>query len=307
MTGHLTDIADLGTERLLEILRCAELPISDLGRPLEGAGVALIFEKPSNRTRQSMEMAVVQLGGHPVYTRGEEVGLDSRESVEDVVSVMAGYHRIIAARVFDHRLIERMVRVVEDLDDPTTIVNMLSDHSHPLQALADLLTMRQEFGDLRGRRVAWIGDYNNVARSLAEGAALTGMSVAIATPSGYGPSAGELDRLRHLAGTDVEVTDDPEAAARDADAIHTDTWVSMGDEAEAGERTAVFADYRVDDAIMSLASEGAIFMHCLPAYRSREVTASVIDGPRSRVVAQAHNRMHTARSAMYVLLEEEPG
>ena len=176
----LLDITDLDAADLRAVLALAQLPVSDLGRPLAGRGAALIFEKPSNRTRQSMEIAVFELGGHPVYTRGEEVGFDSRETVEDVTRIMAGYHAVLAARVFRHEVVERMAAV-----SPVPIVNMLSDHSHPLQALADVLTMAQALGPLEGRTVAWVGDYNNVARSLAEASALSGMHVRLGCPPNY--------------------------------------------------------------------------------------------------------------------------
>jgi ornithine carbamoyltransferase len=294
---HLLDIADLGGDALGEILDLAVRPVADLGRPLEGRGVALIFEKPSNRTRHSMEMAVVQLGGHPVYTRGDEVGIDTREPAEDIVRILAGYHAVVAARVFSHDVVTRMATI-----DAVPVVNMLSDRSHPLQALADLLTMRREFGSLAGRTVVWVGDYNNVARSLAEGALSTGMDMRFACPEGFGPDGAEVDRLSRLGGGEVVAGTDPSVMAEGAHAVHTDTWVSMGQEDEAAERRAVFAGYTVDSAVMARARPEAIFMHCLPAYRGLEVAAEVIDGPSSRVIAQGHDRMHAARAALAHLL-----
>ncbi|MGA1723847.1 MAG: ornithine carbamoyltransferase, partial [Ilumatobacteraceae bacterium] len=292
----MLDITDLGADGLRRVLHLARSPVSDLGRPLEGDGVALVFEKPSNRTRHSMEMAVVQLGGHPVYTRGEEVGLDTREPVEDVIRVLAGYHRIVAARVFDHGHLERMRDAAV-----TTVINLLSDHSHPMQALADALTMQREFGELTGRVVAWVGDYNNVARSLAEASLLLGMEVRLACPAGYQASDVELERLSGLGAAAISQTDDPRAAVVGEHAVHTDTWVSMGQEDEVEERRRIFAPYSVTDELMSVAASGAIFMHCLPAYRGYEVAASVIDGPASRVVRQGHDRLHAARGALAFL------
>ncbi|MGA1345281.1 MAG: ornithine carbamoyltransferase, partial [Ilumatobacteraceae bacterium] len=210
---HLLDITDLGRDGLGEVLDLAVRPIADLGRPLEGLGAALIFEKPSNRTRHSMEMAVVQLGGHPVYTRGEEVGIDTREPAEDIVRILAGYHAVVAARVFSHGAVARMAA-----PDAVPVVNMLSDRSHPLQALADLLTMRREFGSLEGRVVVWVGDYNNVARSLAEGALASGMDIRFACPEGFGPDPAEVERLSLLGPGDVVAGADPRALAGGAPA-----------------------------------------------------------------------------------------
>jgi ornithine carbamoyltransferase len=293
---HLLNVVDLSTDELALVGDLSDRPIADLGRPISGGGVALIFEKPSNRTRQSMEMAVVQLGGHPVYTRGEEVGLDTRESVEDVIQILEGYHAMVAARVFSHGVVERMATL-----STVPIINMLSDWSHPLQALADLRTMRHEFGSLAGRNVAWIGDYNNVARSLGEACLMSGMSVSFACPDGFQPSPQECDRLSQLGAGDVVSTDDPVEAVSGAAAVHTDTWVSMGQEDEVEERRRIFAAYSVTDELMAVASPDAIFMHCLPAYRGYEVAASVIDGPASRVIQQGHDRMHAARGALAFL------
>lgn len=295
MTGHLLDIADLDIDELRSMLTLAERP--DLPRVLAGKGVALVFEKPSNRTRHSMEMAVVQLGGHPVYTRGEEVGLDVREPVEDVTRVMAGYHAILAARVFEHSVVVRMAAV-----SSVPVVNMLSDHSHPLQALADLLTMQQVHGDLRGRTMAFVGDWNNVSRSVAEACIMLGVDVSLGCPEGYDAPPEELVRLDSLGPGSIRQSADPMVAVRGAVAVHTDTWTSMGREAEKAERARIFADYTVTPEMMSLATADAGFYHCLPAYRGYEVAAEVIDGPQSHVIAQAHNRLHAARGALAHLM-----
>ena len=296
MSAHLLDIVDLGADGVTEIVDRAMADPASIGRPLEGRGVALVFEKPSNRTRHSMEMAVVQLGGHPVYTRGEEVGIDVREPAEDIARVLAGYHAIIAARVFDHDLLRRMAAVSD-----VPVVNLLSDHSHPLQTLADMTTMRRCLGSPMGLRVAWVGDYNNVSRSLAEALVLCGGTLAIATPEGFGPSADELERLNALGPGDVSAGHDPMVAVANARAVHTDTWISMGQEAEKEQRRWLFEGYTVDAAMMSRAADDAVFMHCLPAYRGYEVAAEVIDGAASRVVMQAHDRMHAARGALSIL------
>lgn len=295
MTRHLLDIADLSVDELREMLELAARP--HLAPVLAGKGVALIFEKPSNRTRHSMEIAVVQLGGHPVYTRGEEVGLDVREPVEDVTRVMAGYHAVLAARVFSHSVVQRMAAVSD-----VPVVNMLSDHSHPLQALADLLTMQQVHGDLTGRTVAFVGDWNNVSRSVAEACIMLGIDMSLGCPSGYDVTDAELARLDALGPGGIRQCTDPAAAVAGAIAVHTDTWTSMGREAEKAERAKIFADYTVTAELMAHAAPDAGFYHCLPAYRGYEVSAEVIDGPQSHVIAQAHNRLHAARGALAHLM-----
>ncbi|HBQ52612.1 MAG TPA: ornithine carbamoyltransferase [Acidimicrobium sp.] len=294
---HFLDVTDLTARDLNAVLTLAQAEISKLGRPLADKGVALIFEKPSNRTRHSMEMAVVQLGGHPIFTRGEEVGFDERETVEDVTRIMAGYHHVIAARVFAHSVLQRMAKV-----SSVPIINMLSEQSHPLQAIADVLTMRQELGDLAKKTVAWIGDYNNVARSLLEACALEGMHVRMGCPKGYGADDNELNRISKLGAASVEQHSSAQIAAIGAHAVHTDVFVSMGQEAETAKRMIDFANFRVDASVMAVADSGAIFMHCLPAHREVEVTAEVIDGSQSRVVSQAHNRMHAARGVLAHLM-----
>ncbi|MFN3943826.1 MAG: ornithine carbamoyltransferase [Allosphingosinicella sp.] len=280
--SDLLAIADLGRDTLSHLLDLAER--SALGRPLAGEGVALVFQKPSARTRNSMEMAVVQLGGHPVYIQKEEVGLGTRESAEDVARTLACYHRIIAARVMDHRDLVAMSAAVE-----TPILNMLSDSDHPLQALADLLTVKQLLGRIEGARIAYIGDGdNNVARSLAQGCALLGAELVIASPEGYGLSD---------APDGVRQTHDAAEAVRGAEIVYTDVWVSMGQDGEAEARRRTLAPYQVNTALLA-ACPDAHFLHCLPARRGEEVAADVIDGPRSAVWRQAANRMHTARGAL---------
>lgn len=294
---HFLDIAGLSAAEVRHILDLAQRPIASLGRPLDGLGAALIFEKPSNRTRHSMEIAVMQLGGHPVYTRGEEVGIDVRETAEDVAAVMAGYHGVIAARVFKHDVVVRMAGV-----STVPVVNMLSDHSHPLQALADALTMQQAIGDLDGRSVAWSGDWNNVARSLAEICVLLGARFSIATPVDYAPTASEVARINALGLGEFVACNDPAQAVKNADAVHTDVWVSMGQESETAQKEKAFAAFKVTTALMAQAAANAQFFHCLPAHRGYEVDADVIDGPASRVIPQAHNRLHSARGALAFLM-----
>lgn len=292
---HFLEVDDLSATELERVLDLAST--AEPARVLAGKGMALIFEKPSARTRNSMEMAVVQLGGHPVYIQADEVGLDSRESVEDVTNAMAGFHAAIGARVFEHDKVDRMARV-----DRVPVVNLLSDEGHPMQALADLLTMRREFGSLAGRSVAYVGDANNVARSLAIGALISGMQFRIASPPGYTFSERDLDRIR--AHGEPEIFDRPEDAVAGADAVYADTWTSMGQEAEAEQRRRDFEGFQVDERMMGFGSAGAIFLHCLPAHRGEEVVDEVLDGPRSRIWVQAANRMHAARGLLAWLMAE---
>jgi ornithine carbamoyltransferase len=287
--SRLLTIVDLGREGVEEILALAEQP--DLGLPLAGKGVALVFQKPSARTRNSMELAVFQLGGHPVYIQKDEVGLGSRESAEDVARTLACYHAVIAARVMDHRDLEAMAAAT---DKP--LLNLLSDLAHPLQALADLLTVKQLLGGLEGAQIAYIGDANNVCRSLAEACSLLGVELRVASPEGYG-----------LAEPPAHVTQlaDPAETVAAADIVYTDVWVSMGQDGEAEKRAKAFASYRVDEALMKHCPD-ARFLHCLPARRGEEVSAEVIDGPQSAVWLQAENRMHTARGALAWMMGVRP-
>jgi len=275
---HLLSIRDLSAADLHAILTLSE---KSAPRVLEGKGIALYFEKPSARTRNSMELATAQLGGHPVYLQPNELGIGTRESAADVTRTLACYHAVIAARVFDHGLLEQMAAV-----SAAPVLNMLSGTDHPLQALADLLTIKQLLGRVHGSKVAFIGEGNNVSRSLAEACALAGAEFVIASPKGHG-----------LDGS----IEDPHEAVEGADIVYTDVWVSMGEE-ESDERRAAFEPYQVDEAMMARTPK-AWFMHCLPARRGEEVTAPVIDGPRSAVWRQAENRMHTARGAMLWMLE----
>ena len=290
MSRSFLEIDDLSREELVAVLDASERP--DPPAVLAGRGVALIFEKPSNRTRNATEMAVVQLGGHPVAIGGDDVGIDVRETAEDVGRTLACYHAAIGARVYEHAKLTRMAAVVD-----VPVVNLLSDDAHPMQALSDLLTLRQHLGALAGRSIAWVGDYTNVARSLAIGAAMLGMEVRIAAPHGYGPDPLDVDRLAGLGTVPVVVTRPAEAVAG-ADAVVTDVWTSMGHEAEASARRQAFEGFTVDAALMDLAAPTGVFLHCLPAHRGEEVAADVVDGPRSLVWQEAANRMHVARGLL---------
>jgi ornithine carbamoyltransferase len=269
------------------MLALAEAPPTPL---LAGKGAALYFEKPSARTRNSMELAVHQLGGHPVYLTAGELGIGTRESVEDIARTLACYHGVIAARVFDHALLEALAAA-----SPVPVLNMLSGNDHPLQGLADLLTIKQLCGRIEGARVVFVGDgNNNVARSLAQGCAALGAELTIVAPDGYQLSD---------APAGVAQTNDMGAVAG-AYVIYTDVWVSMGQDSEAVRRMTDLGAYQVNEALMASAPN-AWFLHCLPARRGEEVTAGVIDGPRSAVWRQAENRMHTARGALMWLLQQD--
>ncbi len=299
---HVLDVDDLSASEMAEVLALAQgggAAPAGAAAPLAGAGVALVFERPSARTRNAAEMAVVALGGHPVSIQANEVGIDQRETAEDVARTLACYHRIVAARVANHRTLERMAAALDDQGVAVPVVNLLSDVAHPSQALADLLTLQQCWGSLAGRTVAYVGDANNVWRSLAIGCARTGVTLRTASPAGYGPSEADLRAVADAGGS-VVLVDDPGDAVRGVDAIYTDVWTSMGQEAEADDRRRAFAGYTVDDAMVALAPD-AVVLHCLPAHRGEEITASVLEGPRSRVWQQAANRMHALRGLLHWL------
>jgi len=313
-TRHFLDVDDLSCDELETVLSLASLPPGELAPVLAGRSAALIFEKPSARTRSSTEVAVKSLGGHPVYIQGSEVGMDVRETAEDVARTMACYHAVVCARVMDHRSLLRMAGAVDagaerswqGPDDAVgvravPVVNLLSDQAHPFQALGDVLTLRQLFGELGGRTLCYVGDANNVWRSLAEAAAMLGMRMRTASPDGYGPDAEELAHLAVL-GADMEVTDDPVEAARGADALYTDVWTSMGQEEEAQLRRKAFAGFCLDATLVEAAAPRAVVMHCLPAHRGEEISAEVLEGPNSVVWRQVANRAHAMRGLLAWIL-----
>ncbi|MGH9214429.1 MAG: ornithine carbamoyltransferase [Acidimicrobiales bacterium] len=293
---HVLEIDDLQPDEVVEVLDRAEA--RDLPPVLAGRSVGLYFEKPSLRTRHSCEVAVIQLGGHPLTFRDDEVGAGEREPVADIARVLSGYHAALGGRVYAHDVLERLAAA-----STVPVVNLLSDLGHPCQALADLLIMRQAWGKLEGITVAWIGDFNNAARSLSLGATMLGMEVRLGCPPGYGPTDADLDRLRSL-GSEPTVVTRPDEAVDGAAAVHTDVWASMGQEDQAAARRQAFEGFTVDDRLMAGAAPGAIFMHCLPAHRGEEVAASVVDGPQSRAIPQAHNRLHSFRGLLSWLVDQ---
>ncbi len=303
----LFDVDDLwphGYDRVLELATKG-----DVGRVLEGQGVALLFEKPSSRTRNSTEMAVVGLGGHPVYIQGAEVGLDTRESAEDVARTLGCYHRVVCARVFAHDTLARMAFALEGSAFDVPVINLLSDDAHPCQAIADVITLREILGPLPGQVLAYIGDSNNVCRSLVKAALMEGMDVRVASPPEYSFSAEELDRLTAFStrvdrGGRLHVTHDPEVAAGGADALYTDVWTSMGQEVESAIRRAAFARYIIDDALLDVAEPDVAVLHCLPAHRGEEISASVLEGSHSVVWRQAAHRQTAMRGILAWAVEE---
>jgi ornithine carbamoyltransferase len=298
---NLFDVDDLWPHGWEQVLTSAIDPAPNTA--LEGQGVALLFEKPSARTRNSTEMAVVGLGGHPVYIQGVEVGLDTRESAEDVARTLACYHRVLCARVFDHTVLRRMASALERSGFDMPVVNLLSDAAHPCQAVADIITLRELLGPLAGRTLAYIGDANNMWRSLAKAAVLEGMQVRISAPAAYAPSEAELTSLADFAaavgrGGTVQAIADPREAAAGVDALYTDVWTSMGQEDERQARLDAFTGYTVDDALVALAAPEAVVLHCLPAHRGEEISDSVLEGPQSAVWRQAAHRQSAMRGIL---------
>ncbi|MFZ0666164.1 MAG: ornithine carbamoyltransferase [Acidimicrobiales bacterium] len=303
MTRHVLQIDDLSGDELETVLELANKPADQQVTPLHGLGAAIVFEKPSLRTRVSTELAVAQLGGYPVVVQGAEVGIGTRESAQDVAMTLSGYCAVICARVMRHDDLVKMAAALDAGGTGVPVVNLLSDLAHPCQAIADILTIRQVLGEVAGTTLCYVGDYNNVLRSLALAAAMVGMKIRVASPDGYGPDADDVGAVVRLGG-DIQVTNDPREAAVGADVIYTDVWTSMGQEDEAEQRKQAFKGFIVDDNLMSAASDGAIAMHCLPAHRGEEIAASVIDGPTSRVWLQASNRLPAVRGLLTWMLSD---
>jgi ornithine carbamoyltransferase len=276
----------------LKMLRRSRIPF----RPLFGKTLAMVFQKPSNRTRVSFEVGMYHLGGHALPLSPQEIQIGKRETPSDTGRVLARYIDAIMVRTFDHEELEELAAAAD-----VPVINGLSDSHHPCQALADLLTVREELGGLEGVKITYVGDGNNVAHSLALGCALTGAQLTIAHPEGHGPDPRVIGLAAKL-GDAPTITEDPQEGVAGARVVYTDVWASMGQEAEAEERKKKFMPYQVNEELMSRAAPGAIFLHCLPAHRGEEVTAGVIDGPQSRVFDQAENRLHAQKALLYLLL-----
>ena len=263
---------------------------------LAGKSLAAIFEKPSTRTRVSLEVAMTDLGGHALYLSSKDLQLGRGETIADTARVLSRFVSGIAARVYDHNTIEELGRYAA-----VPVINALSNVEHPCQILADLMTMRERFGRLAGLKVAWVGDGNNVCNSTILAAAMMGMEMAVAAPPGYEPDRKILDQAESLGGRTVVVAD-PVEAVRGADVVSTDTWISMGDEAEAAKRVEAFRRYQVNSDLLRHASSEAIVLHCLPAHRGQEITDAVMDGPRSAILDQSENRLHSVKAVLERLM-----
>jgi len=300
---HLISLHDLAREEVQEILTLAARVKQDpasFATALDRKTLAMVFEKPSLRTRVSFETGMTQLGGHAIAIQGSEISLGKREAVADVARTLSGMVDGLMARTFSHQLLIDLAA-----SGSIPVINGLSDHLHPCQALADYLTIQERFGRTAGIKLAYVGDGNNVAHSLMYGGAKLGAHVHVATPPGYEPEAAVVERAQADArstGSRIEAGHDLEAAVRGADVIYTDTWASMGQEAEHDARVADFAPFQVNRALMSRAAPQAIFMHCLPAHRNEEVTDEVIDSPASVVFPQAANRLHAQKAVLILLL-----
>jgi len=298
---HFLSVADLSREHLFRLFTLA----ADLkqrwkaGRrasPLHGRSLALIFEKPSLRTRVTFEVGIVQLGGRAVYLSGSEIGLGTRETVPDVARNLSRWVDGIAARVFSHATVEGLAKHAS-----IPVINGLSDFEHPCQALADYFTLWERGVDLSAMRLAWIGDGNNVCHSVILAGALVGADMVVACPPGYEPDAGVVAQVRKLGGK-LQVTTDAKEAATGADVLYTDVWVSMGQEAEREQRREAFGRYQLSERLLGFAKPSALVMHCLPAHRGEEITEAVLDGPRSIVLDQSENRLHAQKAVIFELL-----
>ncbi|MGE3818607.1 MAG: ornithine carbamoyltransferase [Isosphaeraceae bacterium] len=305
MVRHFTDLFSLASDEARSLLRHASALKSRFQRGirtayLPGRTLGMIFEKPSLRTRVSFEAAIIQLGGGTVFLRDKDVGMGSREPIADFARVISQYVDVLALRTFSHATVEELARHAS-----IPVINALSDAAHPCQAMADLMTVEERFGRLDGLNLVFVGDGNNVARSLAVATALLGIPFALAAPPGYEfPEAFRTAFRERFPETPLVVDHDPRNALLGADVVYTDVWASMGQEAEAEARRKAFEPFQVNARLMASAKPDAVFLHCLPAHRGEEVDAEVLDGPRSLVIPQAANRLHFQKALLIWLLSE---
>ena len=303
MKDDYLSVDDLGPAELADLLDLSAKVKSDPGahaESLRGRSVALIFEKPSTRTRVSFEVGVAQMGGHPVVLSTNDLQLGRGETIEDTGKVLSRYVDAIVLRTFEQERLEVLAAAAT-----VPVVNSLSDFEHPCQALADLLTVRERLGSLQGRVLAYLGDGNNVAHSLLLAGAKAGMTVRVATPPGFEPIPQVVHRATEIAaetGCEIVTTDDARAACAGADVLYTDVWASMGQDAESDERSLIFPLYQLNQDLVDVADDDVVVLHCLPAHRGQEITGEVIDGPRSAVWDQAENRLHTQKALLLRLL-----
>lgn len=300
MKKDFLTIMDLDSNEVMDIVkRAAELKSGkdDSLFPLIGKSVGLIFEKSSTRTRVSFEVGIYQLGGQPVTLKTDDIQMGRGETIADTARTLSRYLSAVAIRTFEQ---ERVVEFASNATVP--VINALTDLHHPCQALADLLTVYEKKGTLKGIKMAYVGDGNNVANSLIEAAARTGMELSLACPEGYGPDDGVLKKAQADTSSYITVTDDPAAAVKEADVLYTDVWVSMGQEEEKQKRIRDFEGYQVNSSLLGHAKSDAIVMHCLPAYRGLEISQDVLESPASVVFDQAENRLHAQKSLLEHLL-----
>lgn len=297
----LLSVTDLGPDETLGIIRRArQMKGEDCNKPLENKSVALLFEKPSLRTRTSFQIGIAQLGGYSVYLNQDEIGLGIREPVSDVARVLSGYADCVIARVFSHHHLEELAKY-----SSVPVINALSDWEHPCQALADLLTIDEHLGRLSGIKLAFIGDGNNVARSLCLALPAVGASFAVAAPQGYNLDDSTVTSARQRSpstAAEVLTLTDPAEAVAGADVVYTDVWASMGQEAETAERLKAFSGYTVDPTLLSQANAGALFMHDMPAHYGEEVPPGMLEHPQSVAYSQAHNRLHAQKALLELIL-----
>ena len=298
---HLLSIADLSVEEVEALIdRAADLKGGPAPQVLAGKSVALLFEKPSLRTKVSFDVAIHQLGGHPLYLGRDEVGMGTREPVPDTARILSRYVSAMVVRTFAQATLQTLASY-----SSVPVINALSDDEHPCQALADLLTIHEAKGGLKGVKIAYIGDGNNVATSLALAAVSAGANFTIAAPPGYHiPDAAmdEVIRRGRITGVRITLTESPQDAVRDADVVYTDVWTSMGQEAETERRRAAFESYRVDADLLALAKPDAMFMHPLPAHAGEEIAPGLLEHPQSAVFDQAENRLHVQKAILAELL-----
>jgi ornithine carbamoyltransferase len=300
---HLISIHDLSAAEVAGIFRLAADAKAHPERyrtALAGKSLGMIFEKSSTRTRVSFEVGMVQTGGHALFLSSRDIQLGRGEPIRDTAAVLSRYVDGIMARTYAHQTVLDLARF-----GTVPVINGLTDDLHPCQALADYFTLQEIFGDLKGRKIAYVGDGNNMAHSLLLGASKVGMDAAVASPAKYQVKAHYADLARAdaaAAGTRIELTDDPKAAVAGASCVYTDVWASMGQEGEAEERLRAFHGFTVDEALMAVARPDAVFLHCLPAHRGEEVAAGVADGPQSRIFDEAENRLHVQKAVMLWLM-----